>query len=134
MLARDGTQRWLILSLARRLRRPAFAMADISALDAAHPVIRAAVLRQWCAQAAQPEGGAIEERLAFFGADSLSPREAEIVQLVLSGHSTPTVAAVLGISPGTVKVHRRHAYAKLGVTSQSGLFSLATRFLMTDAP
>lgn len=134
LLVADGAEGWLVLSLARRLRRPPFSENDVAALEAAFPLIRAAVLRQWRAGGsadAPAQEAALEDRLALFGADSLSPREAEVVQLILKGHSTPTAAEVLGISPGTVKVHRRHAYAKLDVTSQSELFSLATRFLMT---
>lgn len=73
----------------------------------------------------------LEEKLDSFGADILSPREAEVVRLVLQGHSTPSAAAYLGISEGTVKVHRHHAYAKLGISSQAELFSMATRFFIS---
>lgn len=134
LLVPDGAENWLVISLARRLRRLPFSGQDITALDAAFPVIRAAVLRQWGLGATGGSASgttADEDRLELFGADVLSPREAEIVQLILRGHSTPTAAGLLGIAPGTVKVHRRHAYAKLGVASQSELFALATRFLMT---
>ncbi|WP_263333555.1 helix-turn-helix transcriptional regulator [Albidovulum salinarum] len=134
VLIPDGAERWLVLSLARRLRRPVFTPEDNAALAAAFPLIRAAVLQQWGAEGTVEAVAAevIDDRLVGFGADVLSPREAEVVQLILRGHSTPTAADVLGISPGTVKVHRRHAYAKLGIASQSELFSMATRFLMTQ--
>ncbi len=54
----------------------------------------------------------------------LSDRELEISKLVLSGHSSKHIAKKLGISPETVKVHRKHAYSKLGINSQSELFAL----------
>ncbi|MFU8776974.1 MAG: helix-turn-helix domain-containing protein, partial [Roseovarius sp.] len=73
----------------------------------------------------------VQARLALFGTDQLSPREAEVIQLVLQGHSTPGIAIQLGLAEGTVKVHRRHAYAKLGISSQAELFSMATRFVTT---
>lgn len=136
LLIPDGEDGWITLSLARRLRRAAFGEADAAALNAVFPLARDAVLRQWETpdrrQGAQGEQD-IETRLALFAADQLSPREAEVVQLILSGHSTAAAADALGISPGTVKVHRRHAYAKLDVASQSELFSLATRFLMAQS-
>ena len=55
-----------------------------------------------------------------------------LVQAISPAPATSRNAAE-EISPGTVKVHRRHAYAKLNVGSQSELFSLATRFLMAQS-
>jgi DNA-binding CsgD family transcriptional regulator len=42
----------------------------------------------------------------------------------LRGNSSKAIAKRLSISQETVKVHRRNLYAKLGVSSQSELFSL----------
>ena len=42
----------------------------------------------------------------------------------LRGHSSESIGFNLGISLGTVKTHRKNAYAKLGVTSQSELLSV----------
>ena len=44
--------------------------------------------------------------------------------LILKGHSSYSIAATLGVSPNTVKVHRRQAYAKLNISSQAELFHL----------
>ncbi|MCB2125568.1 MAG: helix-turn-helix transcriptional regulator [Rhodobacteraceae bacterium] len=136
LLIPNAAEGWITLSLARRFRRAPFTEADAAALKAVYPLARGAVLRQWGTRAhgqhAEVDAD-IESRLALFAADQLSPREAEVVQLILSGHSTHAAADALGISPGTVKVHRRHAYAKLNVGSQSELFSLATRFLMAQS-
>jgi DNA-binding CsgD family transcriptional regulator len=52
----------------------------------------------------------------------LTPRERETVMLILKGHSTASIAMVLSLSPDTVKVHRRHIYAKLNISSQAELF------------
>lgn len=54
----------------------------------------------------------------------LSSRELEISQLMLSGFSSKGIAQKLLISPETVKVHRKHMYSKLGINSQSELFSM----------
>jgi DNA-binding NarL/FixJ family response regulator len=40
-----------------------------------------------------------------------------------AGHSTKSIARELGIAPGTVMVHKRNLFSKLGITSQYELFS-----------
>ncbi len=52
----------------------------------------------------------------------LSPRERELVQLILAGHPTATIAERLGIAVGTVKNHRRRIYEKLDITTERELF------------
>jgi DNA-binding CsgD family transcriptional regulator len=52
----------------------------------------------------------------------LSVRERELVQLILSGRPTATIAQRLDIAIGTVKNHRRRIYAKLDITSERKLF------------
>ena len=54
---------------------------------------------------------------------SLTPREKHVVDLVLQGHSTESIARAMRIVPGTVKVHRRNIHRKLGIKSQAGLFA-----------
>ena len=51
----------------------------------------------------------------------LTPREAELVELVGRGLRNKEIAARLGIGEGTVKVHLHRIYDKLGVTSRVGL-------------
>ncbi|MCB1379266.1 MAG: helix-turn-helix transcriptional regulator [Alphaproteobacteria bacterium] len=52
----------------------------------------------------------------------LSCRERDVVHLILSGHPTASIAARLGIAPGTVKNHRRRIYEKLDITTERELF------------
>jgi DNA-binding CsgD family transcriptional regulator len=65
----------------------------------------------------------IEDMLDRFGETRLSPREREVAQLILKGHSGVSIGARLGISETTVKSHRQNLYAKLGIASQFELFS-----------
>jgi two-component system, NarL family, nitrate/nitrite response regulator NarL len=51
----------------------------------------------------------------------LTPREVELVELVSQGLRNKEVAARLGISEGTVKIHLHRIYDKLGVGSRVGL-------------
>ncbi len=52
----------------------------------------------------------------------LTPRERELVQLVLAGHPTAAIAKRLGITVGTAKNHRRRIYEKLDITTERELF------------
>ncbi len=64
--------------------------------------------------------------LAFrtFGASMLSPREKDVLELMLRGYGTDTSADRLGIALETVRRHRKSIYRKLDVSSQTDLFSL----------
>lgn len=55
----------------------------------------------------------------------LTGREAEIVSALRCGLQNKEIAARLGISPGTVKVHLHSIYRKLGIERRSDLISLA---------
>ena len=63
---------------------------------------------------------------------NLTPRETSIVEMVLRGHSSEAIALRLGISTGTVKVHRRNVYRKLGISSQTQLLSVYLRNFAAD--
>lgn len=54
----------------------------------------------------------------------LTPRECEIVELILDGKGSPQIAESLFISLGTVKNHRKNIYQKLGINSQVEFFNL----------
>jgi len=45
----------------------------------------------------------------------LSPREREVLQLIVEGNSNKRIASVLGITEATVKDHRKHIKEKLGI-------------------
>lgn len=67
--------------------------------------------------------GNLEKAMERLGTP-LTARELEVIRLILSGCSNKEVANKLGISAETVKVHRRHIYAKLNIKSPQELFSL----------
>ena len=56
---------------------------------------------------------------------SLSAREREVMDLVVAGRSSKSVARALGISYRTVEQHRNHIFDKLGVQSVAELVRLA---------
>ncbi|MFV3308334.1 helix-turn-helix transcriptional regulator [Pseudomonas sp. NY15181] len=74
----------------------------------------------------------VRDALSHFGAGVLSERELEIARLILRGYSSKAMAERLAISPETIKVHRRHLYNKLDISSQPELFSLFLQSLGHD--
>jgi len=65
---------------------------------------------------------------------ALSPRQAEIVQLLCDGHKNYSVAQALGISPETVRTHVRRLYGKLGVTDRTELLCLLVHTARNACP
>ncbi len=127
----------VVLSLMRA-ERP-FSQKEFAALQALFPLVAAVLRKQWggLAQkfgedttASAPQG--LQRRVAYvfrsFGDGILTPREREVAEYTLKGHSAESVGQLLAISPGTVRIHRRNIYAKLRINSQGELFS---RFLDT---
>lgn len=56
--------------------------------------------------------------------ERLTPREREVLQGVVAGHSNKHIGRALGISEVTVKLHRAHMMQKLGVTTLAELVRL----------
>ncbi len=54
--------------------------------------------------------------------EPLTPRERDIVKLILKGYPTLSIAGRLGLTRGTVKNHRRRIYGKLDITTERELF------------
>ncbi|WP_224789465.1 helix-turn-helix transcriptional regulator [Pseudomonas fluorescens] len=67
-----------------------------------------------------------------FGRDLLTEREREVAHMVLRGHSVKSTASQFGISPETVRMHRKGLYLKLKVNSQAELFALFFEWLRTN--
>ena len=59
--------------------------------------------------------------------DSLTPREFEVMQLVITGMLNKQVGGELGMAEKTVKVHRGRVMQKLGVTSVAQLVRLVQK-------
>lgn len=54
----------------------------------------------------------------------LTPREAEIMALLVKGRSTPRIQSALGLTAGTVNTHLTHLYRKLDVHDKQELIDL----------
>jgi FixJ family two-component response regulator len=68
-----------------------------------------------------------EMRVLKSSYDSLTPREREVMALVVSGLLNKQVGGELGISEITVKAHRGHVMRKMKADSLPDLVTMATR-------
>jgi DNA-binding NarL/FixJ family response regulator len=64
----------------------------------------------------------------------LTPRELDVVRLVVDGRSNDEVAAALGIGPKTVETHLGRLYERLGIASRTELATRAVREGWLEAP
>jgi FixJ family two-component response regulator len=70
----------------------------------------------------ETEKGVSDLRLLF---ESLTPREREVLALVTAGLMNKQIAAELGVSEITVKIHRGHVMRKMGARSFADLVRMA---------
>jgi len=66
--------------------------------------------------------------------NALTPREQEVMKLVVSGRLNKQAAAELAISEKTIKVHRARVMEKMRVDSLAALVLTAERMGLTPAP
>jgi DNA-binding CsgD family transcriptional regulator len=119
------------LQLSRQRAAPPYTARDIALYRGVQLAVSAALRLHWraWAQAHVPEAGVenqlfwqVECALDRFGSGILTRRECQVVRLLLRGNSTRSCAEQLGIATATAALHRKRAYAKLGVSSQGELF------------
>jgi RNA polymerase sigma factor (sigma-70 family) len=65
---------------------------------------------------------------------SLSPREREVVAMVVSGMLNKQIAAEIGTTENTVKVHRSRATEKMQAQSLAELVKMVERLKMPPQP
>lgn len=119
----------LVLVCGRTEKR--FTRVELTRLQLIQPIILTAMQKVWDARGKDRSRASrdytMHRRLTDcfenFGEGQLTQREREITQLLLRGHSSKSIARELGIAPGTVMVHKRNLFGKLGITSQYELFS-----------
>ena len=122
----------VVLSLMRLKASGPFGTADARLLRDMAPLVIELCRQRWpelpeagnvlAAKNAPPPANEFD-RTHIWESLSLTPREVHVVDMVLQGHSTESIARSLGVASGTVKVHRRNIHQKLGIKSQAELFA-----------
>jgi DNA-binding CsgD family transcriptional regulator len=121
----------VVLSLMRSEKAGPFRPAEYDLLRKAAPLVQTMIESRWANVADHfdarladgPQAGHATSASPWNG-HNLTDREKAIVELVLQGHSSESIGLRLGVATGTVKVHRRNIYRKLGISSQTQLMSL----------
>ncbi|UCI07138.1 helix-turn-helix transcriptional regulator [Mesorhizobium sp. B1-1-8] len=129
----------IVLSLMRRQETGPFPAAEFTLLQRAAPLVSAMASRHWSGLGSRFDAAKASRRRrsrtlqaeneSVWRTLKLTVREADIIELVLQGHSSESIGLRLNISTGTVKVHRRNVYRKLGISSQTELLSIYLKSL-----
>ena len=131
----------LVISLMRAGTSAPFSDRDMNKLRRMEPIVHATAARHWrnlghlqpreAKRTTAGPGLNLQVTSAFenFGEGVLTRREREVVRMVLRGHSSNSIGRQFYITTGTVKIHRKNIYAKLGISSQSELFSRFISYL-----
>jgi DNA-binding CsgD family transcriptional regulator len=129
---------YLAYSLMRQNASLPFSDAEMARLQQVAPMVTALIASHWRnVGGGDTEPVATHDRqevmeLAFrtFLPSRLTSREQTIVSLVLRGHSSLSIGNHLHITEGTVKIHRKNIYSKLGISSQTELFNLFLKHVL----
>lgn len=119
----------LVVTLGRQSSLGAITRMALNSLHEFFPLINALIKQFWTAQSAEllqheRTDSPIMQAVKTFASGVLTPREREIIGLILRGYSSKAIADALFISVGTVKVHRKNIHTRLNTSTQSELFTL----------
>jgi DNA-binding CsgD family transcriptional regulator len=135
----SGGDNWaIVISLMRARSGQVFSAHDLRTLRTVEPLVSRIAEAHWRTDErlkASSHGDddkevlrrTVQDALHARGMPPLTPRELEVVGLVLEGHSSESIANLLHISAGTVRIHRKNIYAKMRISSQRELFAIFVR-------
>ncbi len=69
----------------------------------------------------------LSTRLKQQESSEISPRELDVLRLIVRGRSNKEIASDLGIVEGTVKAHLAHIFAKLGASDRAQAIAIAIK-------
>ena len=116
----------IAVSVERTDALPVFGTDERNSLRELAPLVQVLMKKQhWPALSeSAPSTQDLDRTLEAFGSSTLTPRERDVVRLILKGYPSKSVARELEISIQTEQVHRKNIYHKLGISSHSELFTL----------
>ncbi len=130
------------ISLMRSGESAQFSARQFRILESVAPIVISLARRHWQdvpemfnldtqKEARRDDRSLIENTVSDLFGKHITPRETQVVAQVLEGHSSDSIAKNLGISVGTVRIHRRNIHAKLRISSQQELFSIFFKRITT---
>ncbi|MBB3809935.1 helix-turn-helix transcriptional regulator [Pseudochelatococcus contaminans] len=114
-------------SIMRNRHGMPFSDEEFAALSALTPLVAVSLRRHWQLLNVSDDAATTRRhseeifRRAF---SNLTPAQYLVTKLILRGHSNISIAENLGITEGTVKMHRYNIYKRLNISSQSELFQI----------
>jgi DNA-binding CsgD family transcriptional regulator len=125
----------VVISLMRSAESTKFSAREFKLLESVFPIVDSLSRHHWQELSQRFEGDfqsteacqsqtIIESRVSELFTVRITPRETQVVSRILEGHSSEAIAQALGISVGTVRIHRRNIYGKLQISSQQELFDI----------
>ncbi len=125
----------VVISLMRSGDSSRYSAREFRLLDVVTPIVVSLARRHWqdvpdkfdtetADNKSHQDRSLIENTVSVLFGQRITPRETQVVAQVLEGHSSDSIAKSLGISVGTVRIHRRNIYAKLRISSQQELVSI----------
>lgn len=126
----------LVFTVMKAQEQGAFTETEIAYLQQLTPLIRAALEQHGRQLPYQVEATDVDSKLesAFVGVlGQLTEAQRYIAKLLLQGHSNASIARQLGISEGTVKVHKHNLYQRLEISSHAELFRLFISYIAQAA-
>ncbi len=119
----------LVVTLGRKSSLGAITRIALNSLHEFFPLISSLVKQFWTVQSSEYSqhertDDPIVQAAKTFASGVLTPREREIIGLILRGYSSKAIADSLFISVGTVKVHRKNIHSRLNTSTQSDIFTL----------
>lgn len=129
----------IVFSLMKADNRGCFAAAEIQRLNDLLPIISSTLELHWrtCLsdRNAPPtsQENMLEDAFVDILQGQLTDAQRYIAKLILLGHSNASISRVLGISEGTVKVHKHNIYQRLQISSNSDLFRLFINHISQSA-
>jgi DNA-binding CsgD family transcriptional regulator len=120
---------YFTLSLGRKSTLGSITRSEMNRLQEHCAIISALVRQFWISNADEylpntRNRSTLTQALRTFGQGVLTRREQEITALILQGHSSLSIADLLNISVGTVKVHRKNIHGRLNTSQQNEIFTL----------
>lgn len=125
----------IVFSLMKAQNHGPFADGEVRRLQTLTPVVSAAFEAHWrlrpeeSAEATDKPRSQLEGAFVDMLQGQLTDAQRYIAKLLLQGHSNASIAHLLGISEGTVKVHKHNIYQRLQISSNADLFRLFIEYI-----